>query len=386
MKRQIFAPGLFEAAPYAHAVRLDEILYVSSMTALERDGTLAAPGDLLAQARKIYENIGLVLQSAGARWEDVAKVNHFHSSPGPTPEEFDGLKAVVAEFLPPGRQAGTDVCLGPAAEGGRLQVEVIAHIGEDKRTLTGGASNHGALWAPGVRVGRHVYLSSRRAYGVRQDRAEGSTLAAETHAVYADFDALLREAGVEWRDMVRVRQFVTDPAADFNRVREGREAFVPPGAFTSTSVCSLPGDPSGRDGGPWTIAVDLYAATGTKLSSNTNALVQTPATAHALTVAGLVHMQAEIPDVDDEIIFVDDIEAQSRFVLEKMQLLLEAGGCTWDDVVTSRVFCRDREHLEAVRKAERTWAGSAVFARSDAVCRFFDPNVLVEIELTAARR
>jgi enamine deaminase RidA (YjgF/YER057c/UK114 family) len=230
-----------------------------------------------------------------------------------------------------------------------------------------------------------VYLSGHRAVASAAAVAV-SPLTCETHAVYSSFDALLKDAGVAWRDLVRVRQFVTDPAADFNHVREGRIQYVPPGAFTSTSICCDPGDPSGRPARPWLIAAELEAAVGTKISLNTSALVQTPATAHALKVGNLVHLQAEISDDETgRILFKDDIEAQARHVLQKMDLLLAAAERRWDDIVTSRVFCKISEHLKRVREIERFWAGDASYARCDAVSKFFDPDVLVEVELTVAR-
>lgn len=386
MKRLIVVPNLYAAAPYAHAVRVDEILYTSAIAALDSNGTLLHPGELVPQVHKIYGNISRILEVAGGTWDDVVKINHFFSSPGPSPSEFEGLREALGDYLALGQQAGTDVCLGPAPEGARLQVEVIAHIGVDKRVLSFVPRNNGRCWAPGVRVGRHVYLSGRRAYGVGA-AVNSPTLADETRGVYSEFDGLLKEAGVAWRDVVRVRQFVTDSGADFNLVRNGRRDYVPTGAFTSTSLCCMAGDPSGNVASPWTIAVDLEATTGVKISANTNALVETPATAHALKIGNLVHLQAWISTDDkDEIVFPGDIEGQARQVLNKMDLMLAAAGCGWSDVITSRVFCREREHLQAVRNIERHWAGSSVFARSDAVCRFFDPEALVEIELTVARR
>src|SRR5277367_5482225 len=156
MKRHIVVPDLYEIAPYAHAVRIDEILYASGVAALDRDGALVSPGELVPQARKIYDNISRILDAAGARWADVAKVNHFFSAPGPSASEARELRETLGHYLPPAQQAGTDVCLGPAPEKGRLQVEVIAHIGVDKRVLSSDLpQNNDRCWAAGVRVGRH---------------------------------------------------------------------------------------------------------------------------------------------------------------------------------------------------------------------------------------
>ncbi|MGF7162231.1 enamine deaminase RidA (YjgF/YER057c/UK114 family) [Rhodoligotrophos appendicifer] len=386
-KLSIMVPDLYDAAPYAHAVRIDEIVYTSCIEALDRNNRLIAPGDIVAQARQIYANLDRILQTAGAQWRDVAKVNHFFAPPGASTEEFDGLKTVMAEYLPLRQQAGTDICFGLAKAGSRLQVELIAHVGSEKRVLgsTVDHDGHGRAWAPGVKVGRHVYAGSRRAYG--QGHGERGTLAAQTATIYGEFDTILKEAAIPWRDLVRVRQFITDTSVDFNHVREGRQSFVPAGRFTSTSVACDGSDPSGQAGRDWIIAVDMEAASGTKVSVNTNAMVDTPGVPHALKIGRLVHLQAEIANDDkDEIVFVGDIEGQARHVLQFMDKMLDAAGCGWSDVITSRIFCREREHLDIVRRIERNWAGTATYARSDLLCRFFHAEALLEIELTAHRR
>lgn len=388
MKRVIVVPDLYSAAPYAHAVRVDEILYTSAIAPVDRNGSVVSPGRLLPQVQKIYDNISQILDVAGVTWAEVVKINHFFEPPGPSVDELDAMRTSLANYLRPNEQAGTDICLAPSFSGSRMQVEVIAHVGVEKRVLTADTAGlHGRCWAPGIRVGRHVYLSAHRAYQTAQlASTKTSTLTSETNNIYTNFDTLLRQANVAWRDLVRVRQFVSDPLADFNQVREGRRDYVPFGAFTSTSICCLEGDPSGNPSSPWTIATDLEATTGTKIAVNSNALAHTPGTAHALKVGNLVHLQAEIStNEQNEIVFQDDIEAQARHVLQKMDLLLATAGCEWGDVVTSRIFCKMREHLQTVRRIEREWAGGAIFAKSDAISRFFDPNVLVEIELTAAR-
>ncbi|WP_137391092.1 RidA family protein [Rhodoligotrophos defluvii] len=381
-KLNVIAPEIFDPGPFAHAVRVDNVVYTSSIAALDRDGRLVRPGDLAAQARQIYRNLGAILAAAGAGWSEVAKVNHFFAPPGPSAAEIAELRSIVAEHLPQGQQAGTDICFGLAHEGSRLQVEMIAHVGTEKRVLDGG-SGHGETWAPGIRVGRHVYLGGRRAY--RPGGADPATLGDQTNAIYTGFDALLKQAGIPWRDLVRVRQFITETSADFNLVREGRGSFVPTGRFTSTSVACLRQDPSGGgDDGGWVIAAEAEAASGTKISLNTNAMVDTPGVPHAVKVGDLVHLQAEISnDEQDEIVHPRDIEAQARRVMTFMDKMLSAAGCTWSDIVTSRIFCREREHLEIVRRIERHWAGDAAYARSDVVCRFFHAEALVEVELTA---
>jgi 2-iminobutanoate/2-iminopropanoate deaminase len=52
-------------------------IFVAGQVALDRDGTLVGDGDVAAQTRQVYENLGLALASAGATWADVAKATTF---------------------------------------------------------------------------------------------------------------------------------------------------------------------------------------------------------------------------------------------------------------------------------------------------------------------
>jgi enamine deaminase RidA (YjgF/YER057c/UK114 family) len=52
-------------------------VWVSGQLPLAADGTVAATGDMAAQARQCFENVGRALEAAGARWADVVKLTYF---------------------------------------------------------------------------------------------------------------------------------------------------------------------------------------------------------------------------------------------------------------------------------------------------------------------
>lgn len=52
-------------------------VYVSGQVAIDRDGKVVGKGDLAAQAEQVFENLALALESAGARPEDVVKLNTY---------------------------------------------------------------------------------------------------------------------------------------------------------------------------------------------------------------------------------------------------------------------------------------------------------------------
>jgi reactive intermediate/imine deaminase len=77
-REELRVPGL--AAPlshYADAVRAGGLLFVSGMPALDGDGNLVGPGDVVAQFGQVLANLRAVLDAAGATPADVVKVTVF---------------------------------------------------------------------------------------------------------------------------------------------------------------------------------------------------------------------------------------------------------------------------------------------------------------------
>lgn len=48
-------------------------LHTAGITARDRDGEIVGVGDIVAQTRQCYENLGDILEAAGADWGDVIK-------------------------------------------------------------------------------------------------------------------------------------------------------------------------------------------------------------------------------------------------------------------------------------------------------------------------
>ena len=77
-RKEFRVDGLPE--PFSHytdAVRAGNLLFVSGCVALDAGGKLVGEGDVVAQARQVFENIGLCLTAAGASFADVVKVTTF---------------------------------------------------------------------------------------------------------------------------------------------------------------------------------------------------------------------------------------------------------------------------------------------------------------------
>jgi len=62
---------------YTDAVRFGDLLFISGIVATDAGGNVVHKGDVAAQARKVFENMAMILSSEGCGFADVLKVTVF---------------------------------------------------------------------------------------------------------------------------------------------------------------------------------------------------------------------------------------------------------------------------------------------------------------------
>jgi reactive intermediate/imine deaminase len=64
---------------YSHVVEVTagRLVYIAGQVALDPAGALVGPGDIGAQARQVFENLGAALQAVGAGFEQVVKLTFY---------------------------------------------------------------------------------------------------------------------------------------------------------------------------------------------------------------------------------------------------------------------------------------------------------------------
>jgi reactive intermediate/imine deaminase len=58
-------------------VRPGRIIYVAGQVSMDRSGKLVGEGDIHAQAQQTFENLKAALEAAGAKFENVVKLNYY---------------------------------------------------------------------------------------------------------------------------------------------------------------------------------------------------------------------------------------------------------------------------------------------------------------------
>jgi 2-iminobutanoate/2-iminopropanoate deaminase len=110
--------------PYAQAVVVDGWLFSSGQVHLDPGGTLV-DADIGTQTRQALENLKAVLAEAGAGFGDVVKATVFLRDMA----DFKAMNAVYAEYFTGDLPARSCVAVAGLPVDARVEIEVIARIG-----------------------------------------------------------------------------------------------------------------------------------------------------------------------------------------------------------------------------------------------------------------
>lgn len=114
--------------PPAPAIRAGNTIYLSGQIALNAQGEVVAPGDVIAQARQCFDNIKAILAREGATMRDIVKMTTYYACPL-TEEVTREYWKVRAEYFGDYRPASTGLSISaliyPTI---MIEIEVIAVV------------------------------------------------------------------------------------------------------------------------------------------------------------------------------------------------------------------------------------------------------------------
>ena len=113
--------------PYEYAIRSGNTLYLAGQVALDENGIIVGT-TTKEQARKTWDNIGIVLAAAGASIKDVVKVTYFLADIRELQEEMEIRKEVFSGGPFPVVTAIQAAALG--MPGLRLEIDVVAELND----------------------------------------------------------------------------------------------------------------------------------------------------------------------------------------------------------------------------------------------------------------
>jgi reactive intermediate/imine deaminase len=124
-RREIRVPGQPEPiSHYTDGVRAGDLLFVSGCVPVDADGRLVG-GDVVAQARQVFANVGAILEAGGATFADVVKVTVYLVDI----EDRTRINPVRQEVFGDTRPASTLVEVSALAiPGAKVEVEAVALV------------------------------------------------------------------------------------------------------------------------------------------------------------------------------------------------------------------------------------------------------------------
>jgi len=75
--QRINPAGMTQPSTYSHLVRTGDLLFIAGQVALDGNGEIVGRGDMTAQVTQVLENLSTVLESQGADFSNIVKINIF---------------------------------------------------------------------------------------------------------------------------------------------------------------------------------------------------------------------------------------------------------------------------------------------------------------------
>jgi 2-iminobutanoate/2-iminopropanoate deaminase len=123
MREALSPPGFPPAiGPYSPAIKVGKMVYLSGSIPMDPATGQMLTGDITEQATRVMENIGALLQSAGADFAHVVKTTVFLADM----DEFAAMNAVYAKYFVAPYPARSTVQVARLPRDCRVEIEVIA--------------------------------------------------------------------------------------------------------------------------------------------------------------------------------------------------------------------------------------------------------------------
>jgi 2-iminobutanoate/2-iminopropanoate deaminase len=108
--------------PYSQAVRMGNLLFCSGQIPLDPATGELVSGDVAAQTRQVFANLGAVLSEAGAGFEHVARTTVYLADMN----DFAAMNAVYATFFNAPAPARSTIQAAGLPRNARVEIDVIA--------------------------------------------------------------------------------------------------------------------------------------------------------------------------------------------------------------------------------------------------------------------
>jgi 2-iminobutanoate/2-iminopropanoate deaminase len=123
VKHAISSPGAPKAiGPYSQAVKAGQLLFLSGQVPLDPVTGQMIDGDITAQTRRVFENLGAVLDAGGRSFADVVRTTVFLADMG----DFAAMNAVYGQYFKEPYPARATVQVARLPKDALVEIDLIA--------------------------------------------------------------------------------------------------------------------------------------------------------------------------------------------------------------------------------------------------------------------
>ncbi len=194
--------------PYSWGIKVANTLFLSGATSRNPQPYQPVTGDVATQTRRVFGNIGLVLEEAGVSFADLVTCRVFLDDP----RSFGLMNEAYAEFVPeedpPGRATVRAALMNVVFS---TEIQCVAVSSSERSVVRPeGQARRAIPFSPGIDTGDCVYLTGMT--------GRGSDAADQARVALARIRSTLEAASVDFGDVESVWVYLAD-VRDWDAVR-----------------------------------------------------------------------------------------------------------------------------------------------------------------------
>jgi 2-iminobutanoate/2-iminopropanoate deaminase len=186
--------------PYSWGFKVGNTLFISGATSRSPETYQPVPGDVATQTRRIFGNIGMVLEAAGMGFGDLVSCKVFLDDPRGFQTMNEAYAQVVPAGDPPARATVRSALMNALFS---TEIQCVAEQTSRRDVIRiEGEAPRGLPFSPGIDTGERQYLA-----GVV---GRGADVAEETRAAMERIGAILGAASKTFADVESVWVYLAD--------------------------------------------------------------------------------------------------------------------------------------------------------------------------------
>ncbi len=111
--------------PYSQAIRVGDFVYLSGQIPLDPATGELVTGDIEAETHRVMQNLGAVLEAAGASYAGVVKTTIFLVDMA----DYAAVNKIYGGYFPEAPPARSTVAVAALPRGARVEIEATAYLG-----------------------------------------------------------------------------------------------------------------------------------------------------------------------------------------------------------------------------------------------------------------